>query len=89
MTKFAIKVVGEIYVKEPVLNFVQGKHKNEDAKADTANFKDVIKRMSIYVTGTNLHYFKSMSGDTPEIGGLQFGAFPVPKTFTIGLNVTF
>ena len=51
--------------------------------------KDVIKRMSIYVTGTNLHYFKSMSGDTPEIGGLQFGAFPVPKTFTIGLNVTF
>lgn len=52
-------------------------------------FKDVIKRMSIYVTGTNLHYFKSMSGDTPEIGGIQYGAFPVPKTFTIGLNVTF
>ena len=52
-------------------------------------FKDVIKRLSIYVTGTNLHYFKSMSGDTPEIGGVQYGAFPVPKTFTIGLNVTF
>lgn len=52
-------------------------------------FNDVIKRLSIYVTGSNLHYFKSMSGDTPEIGGVQSGAFPVPKTFTIGLNVTF
>ncbi|WP_242202087.1 SusC/RagA family TonB-linked outer membrane protein [Aestuariivivens insulae] len=55
----------------------------------TQYFKDVIKRLSIYLTGTNLHYFKSMSGDTPEIGGVQYGAFPVPKTFTIGLNVTF
>ena len=30
-----------------------------------------------------------MSGDTPEVGGVQYGQFPVPKTFTIGLNVTF
>ncbi|MBD0831595.1 SusC/RagA family TonB-linked outer membrane protein [Aestuariibaculum sediminum] len=52
-------------------------------------FKDVIKRLNVYVTGTNLHYFKSMSGDTPEVGGVQYGEFPVPKTFTIGLNVTF
>ncbi|WP_209402468.1 TonB-dependent receptor [Pseudozobellia sp. WGM2] len=52
-------------------------------------FNEVIKNLNIYVTGTNLHYFKSMSGDTPEIGGVQYGAFPVPRTFTIGLNVTF
>jgi len=55
----------------------------------TEYFNDVIKRLSVYVTGTNLHYFKSMSGDTPEVGGVQYGQFPVPKTFTIGVNVTF
>ncbi|MBJ6367805.1 SusC/RagA family TonB-linked outer membrane protein [Snuella sedimenti] len=55
----------------------------------TEHFNDVIKRLNVYVTGTNLHYFKSMSGDTPEVGGVQYGEFPVPKTFTIGLNVTF
>lgn len=55
----------------------------------TEHFNEVIKRLNIYITGTNLHYFKSMSGDTPEVGGVQYGQFPVPKTFTIGLNVTF
>lgn len=52
-------------------------------------FNDAIQRLSIYVTGSNLHYFKSMSGDTPEQGGVQYGSFPVPKTITLGLNVTF
>lgn len=52
-------------------------------------FKNTIKRLNVYVTGSNLHYFKSMSGDTPEIGGVQYGAFPLPKTITIGLNLTF
>ena len=52
-------------------------------------FNDIIKRLSFNVTGSNLHYFKSMSGDTPEVGGVQYGEFPVPKTLTIGLNVTF
>ena len=36
-------IVGEIYVENPVLNFVKGKHKNEDAKADTADFQSVIR----------------------------------------------
>lgn len=55
----------------------------------TGNFNDVIKTLNVYLTGTNLHYFKSMSGDTPEVGGVQYGQFPVPKTFTLGLNITF
>ena len=55
----------------------------------TEYFNNTIKGLSIYLTGTNLHYFKSMSGDTPEVGGVQYGSFPVPKTYTIGLNVTF
>ncbi len=52
-------------------------------------FKGAIQRLSIYVTGSNLYYFKSMSGDTPEVGGVRYGDFPVPKTITIGCNVTF
>ena len=54
-----------------------------------AYFNDVIKRLNIFITGSNLHYFKSFTGETPEVGGVQYGAFPVPKTITIGLNLTF
>lgn len=52
-------------------------------------FNDIIKRLNIFVTGSNLHYFKSYTGETPEVGGIQYGAFPVPRTVTIGLNLTF
>ncbi|GAB5554241.1 MAG: TonB-dependent receptor [Saprospiraceae bacterium] len=55
----------------------------------TKLFKDAIQRLDVYVTGSNLHYFKSMSGDTPEIGGVQYGAFPLPRTVTFGGNLTF
>ena len=53
------------------------------------NFQNAIQRLSVYLTLSNIHYFKSMSGDTPEIGGVQYGAFPMPKTFTVGGNITF
>jgi hypothetical protein len=39
---FKGKLVGEIIVEKPVVNFVKGKHKGEDAKADTADFKRVV-----------------------------------------------
>lgn len=39
---FKGRVVGEIAVEKPVLNFVKGKHKNEDVKADTADFRALI-----------------------------------------------
>lgn len=55
----------------------------------TKHFNNVIQDLKFYVTGSNLYYFKSYSGDTPEFGGIQYGAFPLPKTFTVGLNVTF
>ena len=54
----------------------------------TSIFKDKIQNLSVYLTGTNLHYFKSFSGDSPEAGGVQYGTFPVPKTYTVGLNLT-
>lgn len=51
--------------------------------------QSIAKRLKVYATGTNLHYFKSYSGDTPEEGGYQAGEFPMPKTFTFGANLTF
>jgi TonB-linked SusC/RagA family outer membrane protein len=55
----------------------------------TRFFGNTIQRLDVYLTGSNLHYFKSMSGDTPEIGGVQYGAFPLPRTVTFGGNLTF
>ncbi|WP_291869611.1 SusC/RagA family TonB-linked outer membrane protein [Maribacter sp.] len=55
----------------------------------TKYFNDAIQNLSIYATGSNLHYFKSYSGDSPEEGGFQAGEFPMPRTVTIGLNVSF
>jgi len=52
-------------------------------------FLKAIKRMNVYVTGTNLHYFKSYTGESPEQGGVQWGTFPMPRTYTFGLNITF
>jgi hypothetical protein len=42
---FKGRIVGEIYVEDPVLNFVKGKHKNEDVIQDTADFREVIKKL--------------------------------------------
>ncbi|MBA3681908.1 MAG: DUF748 domain-containing protein [Bacteroidetes bacterium] len=42
---FKGRIVGEIEVEEPVLNFVQGKHKDENLKQDTTDFKEVIKKL--------------------------------------------
>lgn len=37
--------VGEIVLDEPVLNFVKGHHKNEDLRADTADFRDLVNSL--------------------------------------------
>lgn len=38
-------IVGEIEVEKPVLNFVKGKHKNENLKQDTTSFQQVIRKL--------------------------------------------
>lgn len=55
----------------------------------TSAFDDKIQGLSLFLTGSNLHYFKSYSGYTPEEGGYQAGEFPMPVTVTLGLNLTF
>lgn len=52
-------------------------------------FDNAIKSLEVYVTGSNLYYFKSYSGPTPEQGGYQNGQFPMPRTFSLGFNLNF
>ncbi len=42
---FKRRIVGEIYLEDPVLNFVKGRHKHEDVKADTTDFKEVLDKL--------------------------------------------
>lgn len=49
---------------------------------------DTLKGLKVYITGSNLHYFKNTSTDTPELGGFREGDFPLPRTFTLGVDIT-
>lgn len=54
----------------------------------------------LYITGSNLKYFTKFTGSSPEPAlsdnpnegqyiGRDIGRFPLPKTFTLGLSLTF
>ena len=47
------------------------------------------KNLRVYATGGNLAYFNSYSGNSPENGGIDTGRYPLPKTYTLGVNLTF
>ncbi len=49
------------------------------------------KNMRLFLTGSNLAIFNGFSGSSPEPigGGVDSGRFPTPRTFTVGVNVTF
>ncbi len=50
-------------------------------------FNNFFQQFQVYVTGSNLYYFKSYSGPSPEEGGYQYGEFPMPRTLTLGLTM--
>lgn len=52
-------------------------------------FGGVLKSARFYATGTNLHYFTAYSGAQPEAAGIDNGTYPLPRSFTFGLNLTF
>lgn len=68
---FKGRIVGEIYVDDPTVNFVKGKHKEEDAKADTADFRRIIKDLMpltinhFEITNGEIHYVDPFS--TPKL----------------------
>lgn len=53
--------------------------------------KDIIQNMRLYVTGSNLAYFNEFSGSSPEESGsgIDTGRFPLPRTMTLGVHLTF
>lgn len=66
-------IAGELLVENPVLNFVKGKHKNEDVKADTTDFKDVLKKMMpltinhFEITNGQIHYIDKFSSPKLDV----------------------
>lgn len=58
---------------EPVLNFVKGKHKGEDVKQDTADFREVIRDLMpltinrFEITQGEIHYIDKFSSPTIDL----------------------
>jgi TonB-linked SusC/RagA family outer membrane protein len=54
-----------------------------------------MKNAKIYVSAQNLYTFTKATGFTPEIGGtpiafgIDVGTYPLPATYTIGVNLNF
>ncbi|MEO5996462.1 MAG: TonB-dependent receptor [Chitinophagaceae bacterium] len=48
-----------------------------------------ISNVAINATGNNVHYFTNYRGPNPEEGGRTTGRFPIPRSFILGVNVTF
>lgn len=70
---FKGSVVGEIYVEDPVLNFVKGKHRNENAKADTADFRGLIRDLMpltinhFEINNGQMHYIDKYSAPNVDV----------------------
>ena len=49
-----------------------------------------IDNLKLFVSGKNLHTWTNWKGVDPEAGvGFQTGAYPVMRSYTLGLNLTF
>jgi hypothetical protein len=70
---FKGSIVGEIYVDDPVLNFVKGKHKNEDVNADTTDFRVTIKKLMpltvnhFEIRNGQIHYIDKYSSPQVDV----------------------
>lgn len=70
---FEGKVVAEIIVEKPTLNFVQGAHKDEDVKADTADFRELIDDLvpltinHFTINDAQIHYIDPNSSPKVDI----------------------
>ncbi|WP_346862681.1 TonB-dependent receptor [uncultured Draconibacterium sp.] len=52
---------------------------------------NVFQNVRLYLSGSNLAIFNGFSGSSSEesSSGIDSGRFPLPRTYTLGLNVTF
>jgi TonB-linked SusC/RagA family outer membrane protein len=58
---------------------------------DGEKINNIVDNARLYLTGSNLAYFNSFSGSSPEesSSGIDTGRFPLPRTITLGVNVNF
>ncbi|MCE2617370.1 SusC/RagA family TonB-linked outer membrane protein [Phocaeicola oris] len=52
-------------------------------------FNNHVKNIRLYFTAANLAYFTKYTGALPEAGGNDTGSYPLPTSYTMGLNITF
>lgn len=50
---------------------------------------NTFQNVRIYFTAANLAYLTKYSGTLPEAGGNDTGRYPLPRAYTMGLNITF
>lgn len=73
-------LVGEIYVEDPILNFVRGKHKGESVKRDTADFRGLIKDLM----PLTVNYFQI---NKAEVHYIDFNIHPKVDIYMEDLNI--
>lgn len=49
----------------------------------------LFQKIRVYATGSNLAYFNDYTGNSPEEGGIDSGRYPLPISYTLGLNLNF
>lgn len=70
---FEGKVVGELYVEHPIVNFVKEAHKGEDVKSDTADFRELIDDLMpltinhFEINNGQMHYIDPFSSPKVDI----------------------
>ncbi len=50
---------------------------------------NIFQNARLYFSIVNIAYFSAYSGVLPEQGGTDTGRYPLPRSFTMGLNITF
>ena len=68
-----------------------------DLPADFMSKTRLLSRARVYVSGNNLFYITDFSGPTPEppanannvMTGIYLGTYPTPRSFVLGLQVSF
>lgn len=48
-----------------------------------------ISAIRFHITGSNLYYFTKYKGLSPELGGNDYGRYPVPRNLIVGASITF
>jgi hypothetical protein len=48
-----------------------------------------LSNVRLNLSGSNLYYFTAFTGLNPEDGGMDNGHYPISRTFSLGVNVTF